>query len=211
MFNCTHWYWKAKYFVIDVASYATWKFASCISVELINLVSVIQIVQYGWMVLIHFFAIFMFLLTALLQCIIDAQKLTADWRHLCDHLHMPPDYIHRQGLGMVLNLVCSKLWGYSRSVGNSCRPRLLVLGQDYLLPEAGSPSGWREIAISQLLAGLQHFITTQFGVQLIVSIKPLVFRHYNELSPKMVILCQPGLFTFDQGYLLYESGRPQDS
>ncbi len=47
-------------------------------------------------------------------------------------------------------------------------PRLPVLGLGYLLPEAGSPGGRPEIMISQLLEGLQHSITIQFGVQLVV-------------------------------------------
>ncbi len=46
------------------------------------------------------------------------------------------------------------------------RPRLPVLGQGYLFPEAGSPGGRPKNAISQLLFIPQNSITTQFAVEM---------------------------------------------
>ncbi len=54
------------------------------------------------------------------------------------------------------------------SVANSYRPgrpRLPVLGQGYLFPEAGSPGGRPKNVISQLLFTPQNSITTQFAVE----------------------------------------------
>ncbi len=44
-------------------------------------------------------------------------------------------------------------------------PRRSGLGLGNLFPEVGSPGGWPEIAISQLLWGLRTSMTTQFAVQ----------------------------------------------
>ena len=46
-------------------------------------------------------------------------------------------------------------------------PRLPVLGQGDLLPDAGIPGGRPEMTLSQLLEGMQNSITTQIGVQLV--------------------------------------------
>ncbi len=55
------------------------------------------------------------------------------------------------------------------SIPRSPEATVPVLDLGYLLLEVGSPGERPEIAISQLLEDLQHSITTQFGVELVVS------------------------------------------
>ena len=90
-------------------------------------------------------------------------------------------------------------------------PRLPVLGQGYLLPEAGSSGGRPKNTISQLLIVPQSSITTQFAVEMVVNpLKASVFQFFCTLLLKMTIHCQSGLLTFGQGYLIFGVGRPQD-
>ncbi len=97
------------------------------------------------------------------------------------HTFVPQAPVHWKGVkNIVSNLFSYLCWYHTKRVEGQCwkflspgRPRRSGLGLGDLFPEVGSPGWWPEIAISQLLWGLQCSMTTQFAVQ------RAVWTHYK--------------------------------